>query len=942
MPPVVGTSIGHYRLLEQIGAGGMGAVYRAHDERLDRDVALKILSAGTLADSSSRRRFRHEALTLSRLSHPNIAVIHDVGSHGELDYLVMEYVPGTTLSHRTVPLPEREVLRLGLQLAHGLSAAHASGVVHRDLKPGNVRVTPDGLLKILDFGLAHRILGSDDSATTTSSFVAVGRVEGTPPYMAPEQLRGDPPDTRSDIYAAGAVLYELSTGRPPFLAGQFVRLADQILHEPPPAPRTINPELSAGLEEVIVKALDKDPDRRYQDARELAVDLERLITPSSVAPAKTRRLRISRRVVAAAAVPILVALAWLGWSRLEPPSAFQTKDWVLVGDFSNKTGRSDFDLLEVLLATDLRQSYRLNVLDRQRAAQTLELMRRDPASPIDEQTGLDICRREGVEVLLTGSIERAGPARVVIRGMTAVDRQVLFVETEEAPDGRQVKQVAETLADRLSRDLRESMPRVPECEPLARVMSPSTAAVERYDEAVKLLAEGNSGEAVIRLNGALELDPEFAMARSLLARIYRDLGKAAEQNAQLRLAFEHRDRLNRRERLLVEGFYFTAQERYAQARDSLRNLVGIDKDDWEARFELANALDFTGQQAEAIVHMREALRLNPSYPRIYAGLARLLTLEAKEDEALTVYQAARARGLTTNGLELNAGLAFFGRLDLDRAQGQFDRLSRTGDPTGRLYLTRIDLFRGQLATSAAQLAHDIREDQAAKAPFPERARRYLLGRVYLLQGRPDLAVSEARRIAPTDPTVKVQHLYFAGLLFTRAGRQDEARRVLERLRRVESDSPEAFVGACTRVIQAQIAGTEQRWKDAEESFRDADALYPQYEHHLGLARLYEQTRRWADAAKEWELVVGPMRGDLFRNGFAADWVLAQFALGRVYRQLGHVVKARQAMETALQAWRDADSDLADLREGKEDWRRLTGESWPSCGAVGLRNGGPRK
>jgi len=273
---LAGRRVSHYQVIEQIGAGGMGVVYRAHDERLDRDVALKVLPAGTLADESARKQFRREALALAKLNHPNIATIYDFDSQDGVDFLAMELIGGRPLNEklRHGPLSERDVRSLGQQLAEGLAAAHEQNVIHRDLKPGNLFVTPDERLKILDFGLAKLRRPESDSEMTQSLETTAGGFSGTIPYMSPEQLRGQQPDPRSNIYAAGAVLYEMATGRRPFLQMQSAELMAAILQENPPSARTANRKLSPQLDSVIAKSLEKEPGRRYQTARELRVALE--------------------------------------------------------------------------------------------------------------------------------------------------------------------------------------------------------------------------------------------------------------------------------------------------------------------------------------------------------------------------------------------------------------------------------------------------------------------------------------------------------------------------------------------------------------------------------------------------------------------------------------------------------------------------------------------
>ena len=268
-----GTKLGRYEIVSAIGAGGMGEVYRARDSQLDREIALKVLPEGALAEAKARRRFRKEAHALSRLAHPHVATLHDFESFEGVDFLVMELVPGPSLEDLLGrgALPEKEVVRLGVQIARGLVAAHEQGVVHRDLKPSNIRLTPDGLVKILDFGLAHVERPTEASVTTES---AAGTVAGTPPYMSPEQILGKEVDARTDVYGAGVVLYQMATGRRPFGDRSGPRLVAAILSEPPPAPRDVSAALSPGLEAVILKAIDKDPGLRYQTTRELLVDLE--------------------------------------------------------------------------------------------------------------------------------------------------------------------------------------------------------------------------------------------------------------------------------------------------------------------------------------------------------------------------------------------------------------------------------------------------------------------------------------------------------------------------------------------------------------------------------------------------------------------------------------------------------------------------------------------
>ncbi len=347
VPPMIGQTLSHYRIVEKLGAGGMGEVYRAHDEQLDREVALKILPAGALADEAARKRFRTEALTLAKLSHPHIGVVHEFGTQDGVDFLVMEYISGTTLSQRLAAgsLPEKEIVRLGEQIAAALEEAHEQAVIHRDLKPANIMVTLKGQAKVLDFGIAKLVRPAGEM-TTADTLSETQPMAGTLPYMAPEQLGGESADARTDIYAAGVVLYEMATGKRPFREALVSRLIDSILHQSPVAPRAMNPRISPELERIILKCLEKEPENRYQSAKELAVDLRRLALPEArrVTPQPRRKLLRPAWAVAIAVLIGVLGVAYFAWRsfwpRAEAPAG---KIMLAVLPFENLSGDPEKD-----------------------------------------------------------------------------------------------------------------------------------------------------------------------------------------------------------------------------------------------------------------------------------------------------------------------------------------------------------------------------------------------------------------------------------------------------------------------------------------------------------------------------------------------------------------------------------------------------------------------
>lgn len=315
--PAIGQELGHYRIVEKIGAGGMGVVFHARDQRLERDVALKVLPKQALLTEAAQRQFRCEALSLARITDPHVAMAFDFGQDSGINYLVTEYVPGVTLDAKLAgrPLPEAEILQLGKQLASGLEAAHKEGVIHRDLKPSNLKITPDGRLKILDFGLAY-MLRTAVEVSETAPLTETYSDAGTLPYMGPEQLKGHTPDERADLWSAGVVLYEMSTGKHPFGDSTGTRLIAAILEQTPVPPRVANSKISEGLERIILRAMQKDPKERYQSAGDLRIDLANLATgtmPIYLGPTPLPNWRHWLPIIVLAAVVLVgVGYWWVG------------------------------------------------------------------------------------------------------------------------------------------------------------------------------------------------------------------------------------------------------------------------------------------------------------------------------------------------------------------------------------------------------------------------------------------------------------------------------------------------------------------------------------------------------------------------------------------------------------------------------------------------------
>ena len=516
---MIGKRLSHYLIIEQVGAGGMGVVYRARDERLDRDVALKILSPNFVADDAARKRLRREALILSKLNHAHINLIYDVDSEDGVDFLVMEFIRGETLSHRLEAgsFSEPDVLSIGIQVAEALEEAHRSGIVHRDLKPGNVMLTERGIVKVLDFGLAKAL---ESEHAGMESLTEAGHVAGTLPYIAPEQFRGARINARSDIYSLGAVLYELATGVRAFAQETTASLINAILKDSPKSPSAIVPGISPALEGVILKALAKDPDGRYATAGEVVDALQgagatRTTLTSTGTSGRGRRWVIPG--AAATAVVLAAALAMLlypghgahpkGPRRIESLAVLPLDD--LSGDSKQgyfAEGMTDALITRLAQISSLRVISRTSVMGYRGAGKSLPQIARDLH----------------VDAVVEGTVLRSGDqVRISAELVEAAADRHLWANTYEREIGDVIalqrdlaSAIAEQVNARLTSREREGLARAEHVNP------------EAYDEYLKgrhdlaIRTQVGLEDARRHFLSAAEIDPRFALAYAGLADVY--------------------------------------------------------------------------------------------------------------------------------------------------------------------------------------------------------------------------------------------------------------------------------------------------------------------------------------------------------------------------------------------------------------------------------------
>ena len=718
---MIGQTLGHYRIVEKIGEGGMGVVYRAHDEPLDRDVAVKVLPKGTLADETARKRFRKEALALSKLSHPHVATIFDFDSQDGVDFLAMEYLPGETLSERigSGPIPEKEIARLGRQLVDGLAAAHTQGLVHRDLKPGNVRITPDGLLKILDFGLATTTgpVGGEEATRTATE---VHGVTGTLPYMAPEQLRGEPLDARTDIYAAGVVLYEMATGQRPFESKLPSALIGDIQVKAPTPPSELSSVLSSRLEEIILKCLEKDPENRYPSAKQLLVDLRRLGTSTvHPVPRRRRQLRLAIPLVALAVVVIVTALLLLSvgglrdqWLGAAPPGQITS---LAVLPLDNLSGDPEqeylVDGLTEALITDLSKIGALSVISR-----TSAMRYKDTEKSLPE-----IARELNVDGIVEGSVLRVGDrVRITTQLIHAATDMHLWAERYER-DLQDVLLLQSEVAGAIAREIRVAV--TP--EETRRLASARPINPDAHEAYLKGRYHGNRATptdlrlAIDYFQQAIDTDPDFALPYAHLAFSFV---VASGGNA----------------------FLYPRQEALEKAKAIATKALEINPEVSEAYTSLGAVLSFEWDWSAAERAFKQALALNPGSAFAHVPFSMHLSRTGRHQQALAEIRRA---------------------VDLDPLNLRYKAVHGLHLYNARQYDEAIQQLQTTLALSPDQ---------------PTIAHR-TLGLAYLAKKMYDEAVAELQEAVAVTEGSSIDLGYLGGA-YAAAGQTTQARKILEELK----------------------------------------------------------------------------------------------------------------------------------------------------------------
>jgi serine/threonine protein kinase/Tfp pilus assembly protein PilF len=845
MPLSVGDCLARYEIRGFLGAGGMGEVYRAHDQRLDRDVAIKVLPEGLSQEPDRLSRFEREARAAAALNHPNILDVHDLGEHEGRVFIVTELLEGESLRAviATGNLTLRKAVEYGRQIATGLAAAHDNGITHRDLKPANLFLTDEGLIKILDFGLA-KLTRPDTSpaelskSPTLSFQTESGIALGTPGYIAPEQLHGRPADQRSDVFSLGVVLYEMVTGQHPFPGATIAEIHAAILTEGAPSLDRVSPDVPPLLEHLVARCLEKRPEDRFQSARDLLFALEEL----STGEVTTKRRRVHspwfRRASFATVAIATAIIAAVFFQRSSHGVPFQERDWLLITDFENLTGDATFDrALNPALTVAIEQSSYVNVLSKDSMQPVLRQMKREDATEIDEALGREIARRRGIDVILVPSISQLGNRYALtasLKNPATGDTYVSQLEYSEGVDD--LLPALDRLCRNVRGDLGEAFASIEQrSQPLAAATTSSLEALERLSLATECLHRSDARGASRHFEVALRLDPDFTLAKVGLGILHLDWSHVWPETdpATGKRLFEEAltevDSLTELERLQILAMHASLVKPDSErAIEEYRSLLAVYPDQHQAHNNLARIFERTGRYEEATIEYKKAIEGDPNLVLAYNGLVFLFSRRGEVNQVIEWATREIEIDETQVWPHVNLCIAYLAKDDVERAHAA---------------ALRAVEIRPEITDSHFMLGHALKYG----GHFADAARSY----------------EKVIEIEPRNPW----GYYHAGIVLQYAGESDKAREHLAVFKRAiekrVTDEPDEITHHILLDVARNRLGEEPLTSYTKEQLASTDP-----DINFGLAQLASLQGRTEDALAHLETALDAGLGYL-------TWIMVQ-------------------------------------------------------------------